>query len=229
MTLTVLPFKGFTALLGLALLASPLAAPASAQTPSRPYCFAVQDIVSVFARPALNSATPDRFNPGDIAYATTNPPTVRFDGSRAFVEVAIFGGQRGWLPRLSRVDGPPLVIDLTPDQCVNPPAHAAGGGTPGNPAGGTPYCYLVQVQTPVYTRPQPNAASADRFNSGDIAYATTNPPTPVVSGGRSFIEMAIFGGQRAWVPQRSVDGTTILMDLSADQCTTPPAHAAGGR
>lgn len=224
-------WKEIAALLGLAILASPLTPPALAQNQSSrtPYCFAVQDYINVFARPALNAALGDRYNPGDIAYATTNPPTVRFDGSRAFVEVAIYDGRKAWLPRLQGVSGGPLIVDLTTDQCISPPAHAAGGNPFGGPSGVIPYCYRVQIQTPVFSRPSPSATTADRFNLADIAYATTNPPTAVVAGGRSFIEVAIYGRNKAWVPQRSIDGTAILMDLSTDQCASPPPHAAGGR
>ncbi|PSN78683.1 hypothetical protein C8B47_15630 [filamentous cyanobacterium CCP4] len=208
-----------------------MVAPTSAQNRSAtPYCFAVKDSLSVFARPANNAATGDRFNRGDIAYATANPPTTRFDGNRAFVEVAIYGGRKAWIPRLSTIDGVPLIVDLSTDQCTNPPAHAAGGSATGGPSGSVPYCYAVVRETAVFSRPNTGAATGDRFAVGDIAYAITNPPTAVVQGGRSFIEVAIYGGNKAWVPQRStVDGVPILMDLSTDQCTNPPAHAAGGR
>ena len=192
-----------------------------------PYCFAVQDPLTVFSRPLTIAATSDRYVRGDIAYATTNPPTIRFDGNRAFAEVAIYGGNRGWVPRLSTIDGVPLIVDLSTDQCRNPPFHAAGGG--GGFGGGTPYCYRVQQTTSVFARPNVGAATGDRFLEGDFAYATTNPPTAVVQGGRSFIEVAIYGGNEAWVPQRStIDGVPILMDLSTDQCSNPPFNAAGG-
>ena len=221
MALTFAPFKYLSISLGAALLVGPLAASAPAQNRSAtPYCFAVKDTLSVFARPANNAATGDRFNAGDIAYATTNPPTTRFDGNRAFVEVAIYGGRKAWLPRLSTIDSVPLIVDLSADQCTNPPAHAAGGGATGGPSGAVPYCYAIVRETAVFSRPNTGAASGDRFNAGDIAYATTNPPTAVVQGGRSFIEVAIYGGNRAWVPQRStIDDAPILMDLSTDQCT----------
>jgi hypothetical protein len=231
MTFKCVLFKYLAVFLGAALVTGPLVASAPAQNRSAtPYCFAVQDSLSVFSRPANNAATGDRFNRGDIAYATANPPTTRFDGNRAFVEVAIYGGRKAWLPRLSTIDGVPLIVDLSTDQCTNPPAHAAGGGATGGPSGAVPYCYAIVRETAVFSRPNTGAASGDRFAVGDIAYATTNPPTAVVQGGRSFIEVAIYGGNKAWVPQRStIDGAPILMDLSTDQCTNPPAHAAGGR
>jgi hypothetical protein len=94
MNLALKLFRCLSASLGVALLIGPLATPAAAQTKSStPYCFAVKDTLSVFSRPAANAAIGDRFNQGDIAYATTNPPTVRFDGDRAFVQVAIYGGR----------------------------------------------------------------------------------------------------------------------------------------
>ena len=231
MTFTYGPFKYLAVFFGAAVLVGPFAAPTTAQNrSSTPYCFVVKDTLSVFSRPANNAATGDRFNAGDIAYATTNPPTTRFDGSRAFVEVAIYSGRKAWLPRLSTIDGVPLIVDLSTDQCTNPPAHAAGGGATGGPSGTVPYCYAIVRETAVFSRPNTGAASGDRFAVGDIAYATTNPPTAVVQGGRSFIEVAIYGGNKAWVPQRStIDGAPILMDLSTNQCTNPPAHAAGGR
>ena len=240
MNLALKLFRCLSASLGVALLIGPLATPAAAQTKSStPYCFAVKDTLSVFSRPAANAAIGDRFNQGDIAYATTNPPTVRFDGDRAFVQVAIYGGRTAWVPRLSTIDGVPLLVDLSSDQCTNPPANAAGGsatggtttgGTTGGVSGTVPYCYLVQRQTSVFSRPSPSAASGDSFNAGDIAYATTNPPTAVVYGGRSFIQVAIYGGRKAWVPQRStIDGAPILVDLSTDQCNNPPIGAAGRR
>lgn len=74
-------FKRFSTLLGIAALAVPLTGPAAAQNrASTPYCFVVKDTLSVFARPANNAATGDRFNQGDIAYATTNPPTAVVQG-----------------------------------------------------------------------------------------------------------------------------------------------------
>jgi hypothetical protein len=231
MTIISNTFRSTLSLLGIVGLAAINAPPAAAQTRFVPYCFAVQDTLSVFSRPSAAAATSDRFVRGDIAYAMTNPPTVRFDGSRAFVEVAIYGGKSGWVPRLSTIDGAPLIVDLTTDQCRNPPFNASGGSGSGGGGGGggLPYCYRVQMATAVFSSPNVGAATGDRFVAGDIAYATTNPPTAVVQGGRSFIEVAIYGGNKAWVPQRSPNGNlAILMDLSTDQCTNPPTQAAGG-
>ncbi|WP_194052703.1 hypothetical protein [Nodosilinea sp. LEGE 06152] len=105
-----------------------MAAPAPAQNRSAtPYCFAVKDTLSVFARPANNAATGDRFAVGDIAYATTNLPTAVVQGGRSFIEVAIYGGNKAWVPQRSTVDGAPILVDLSTNQCSNPPAHAAGG------------------------------------------------------------------------------------------------------
>ncbi|MBE9137522.1 hypothetical protein IQ254_09915 [Nodosilinea sp. LEGE 07088] len=233
MTIISKSFRKALSLLGIAALAAINAPPAAAQGRSVSYCFVVQDTLSVFSSPSSTAATPDRFLRGDIAYAIANPPTVRFDGNRAFVEVAIYGGNRGWLPRLSTIDGVPLIVDLTTDQCRNPPFNAAGGGggiVGGDNGGSLPYCYRVQMATSVFSSPNVGAATGDRFLVGDIAYATTNPPTAVVQGGRSFIEVAIYGGNRAWVPQRSANGNqAILMDLSTAQCNNPPAQAAGRR
>ena len=231
MTFPAVSFKEFFAWLNVAALISLIAPAAFAQNRANtPYCFVVKDTLSVFSQPANHAATGDRFIRGDIAYATTNPPTTRFDGNRAFVEVAIYGGQRAWLPRHSTIDGVPLIVDLSTAQCTNPPAHAAGGGATGGPSGAMPYCYAVVRETAVFSRPDTGAATGDRFLRGDIAYATTNPPTAVVQGGRSFIEVAIYGGNKAWVPQRStVDGAPILVDLSTNQCTNPPTQAAAGR
>ncbi|MEO1067847.1 MAG: hypothetical protein AAFW95_01815 [Cyanobacteria bacterium J06638_6] len=230
MTILSKTFRSTFSLLGIAALAAINAPPAAAQTRFVPYCFAVQETLRVFSRPSVTAVTPDRFVRGDIAYAMTNPPTVRFDGNRAFVEVAIYGGNSGWVPRLSAVNGAPLIVDLTTDQCRNPPYNASGGsGSTGGGGSGVPYCYRVEMATAVFSSPNVGAATGDRFVVGDIAYATTNPPTAVVQGGRSFIEVAIYDGNKAWVPQRSPNGSlAILMDLSTNQCTNPPPQAAGG-
>ena len=129
MTSAHFPLKGLLALLSATNWASPLAiAPAIAQGSfsSFPYCFVVKDRVNVYSRPAPNAATADRFIPNDIAYATTNPPTTVVSGGRSFVEVAIYGGNRGWLPRTSTINGLPLIVDLSADQCTNPVPGAAG-------------------------------------------------------------------------------------------------------
>jgi hypothetical protein len=128
MTFTCAPFKYLAIFLGAVVLIGPLAAPAPAQNrTATPYCFAVKDTLSVFSRPANNAVMGDRFNRGDIAHATTNSPTTRFDGNRAFMEVAIYGGNKAWMPQQSTVDGAPILVDLSTNQCSNPPAHAAAG------------------------------------------------------------------------------------------------------
>lgn len=128
MTFTDTPFKYLAVSLGAALLVGPLAAPTSAQNRSAtPYCFAMKDTLSVFARPANNAVMGDRFAVGDIAYATTNPPTAVVQGGRSFIDVAIYGGNKAWVPQRSTVDGAPILMDLSTNQCTNPPAHAAGG------------------------------------------------------------------------------------------------------
>jgi hypothetical protein len=128
MTSTCAPFNYLAIFLGAALLVGLLAAPTPAQNRSAtPYCFAVKDTLSVFARPANNAATGDRYNRGDIAYATTHPPTAVVQGRRSFIQVAIYGGNKAWAPQRSTIDGAPILMDLSTDQCSNPPAHAAGG------------------------------------------------------------------------------------------------------
>ncbi len=198
-----------------------------------PYCFVVNEKLSVYSRPAADAATEDTFNARDIAYATANPPRTVRVGNRSFVEVAIYGGRRGWLPRTSTVDGVPLLVDLSPDQCTNPGPGAVGYGSMGS--GGNvghnstaPYCFVVKERLSVFSRPSVDAATADTFNTGDIAYATTNPPRTVRSGNRSFVEVAIYGGNRGWLPRLStVDGVPLIVDLSTDQCTRPGPGAAG--
>lgn len=128
MTFTHASFKYLAVFFGAAVLVGPLAAPTLAHNQSAtPYCFAVKDTLSVFSRPANNAATGDRFNQGDIAYATTNPPTAVVQGGRSFIEVAIYGGNKALVSQRSTVDGAPILVDLSTNQCTNPPAHAAGG------------------------------------------------------------------------------------------------------
>ncbi|WP_017301698.1 hypothetical protein [Nodosilinea nodulosa] len=231
MTSVRFSLKGLLALLSAAVWASPLAlAPAIAQgsSSSAPYCFVVRDRLSVFSHPVANAATGDYFNPNDIAYATTNPPTTVVSEGRSFVEVAIYGGKRGWLPRTSTIDGVPLIVDLSRDQCTNPGPGAAGAGSTGGSSSDRPYCFVVKDRLSVFSRPAANAATNDYFVPNDIAYATTNPPTTVVSGGRSFVEVAIYGGKRGWLPRTStIDGVPLIVDLSRDQCTNPGPGAAG--
>lgn len=222
--------KRSLAWLGLALLTSPFALVQSATAQSRdtPYCFAAKDRLSVFSRPSPGAATADYFNPNDIVYATTNPPTTVFSGGRAFVEVAIYGGNRGWLPRLSTIDGVPLIVDLTTDQCTNPPLGAAGYRTGSGGFVGQAYCFVVGTPVPLYSRPSFNALTGDRYAIGDIAYATRNPPATFFDRGVPFVEVAIYGGNRAWAPRYVGDADVpALVDLSADQCTNPGPGAAG--
>jgi hypothetical protein len=238
MILSRLAVTGSAGLVSLSLLATSVApVPGFAQNRSAAtsYCFVVKDALSVFASPAAAAATSDTFNTGDIAYATTNPPRTVQVGNRSFVEVAIYGGNRGWLPRTSTIDGVPLIVDLSPDQCSNPGPGAAGYGggrsvvpSPSGQDNSTPYCFVVKDQVSVFSRPSPDAATADTFNTADIAYATTNPPRTVRAGNRSFVEVAIYGGNRGWLPRTStIDGVPLLVDLTTNQCTRPGPGAAG--
>ncbi|NJL49948.1 MAG: hypothetical protein HC929_24340 [Leptolyngbyaceae cyanobacterium SM2_5_2] len=201
------------------------------------YCFVVRERLGVFNRPDGNAATIAFFNPTDIAYATANPARTVVTGGRSFVEVAIYNGNRGWLPRTSRAGGAPVIVDLSADQCTNPGPGAAGFGgsgiarTRGMGAGTSgAYCFVVRERLGVLNRPDGNAATVAFFNPTDIAYATANPPRTVVSGGRSFVEVAIYNGNRGWLPRTSrVNGGPVIVDLSADQCTNPGPGAAGRR
>lgn len=220
--------------------------------PNSPYCFVVQDTLSVFSRPSPTAVTADTFNKGDIAYATSSEPNELSVGRRSFVEVAIYGGNRGWLPKTSTIDGVSLIVDLNkvpfdelppiinlePDRCANPPESAVSSGLtnggivgqdsslePNNTAS---YCFAVRKSLRLYSRPSLSASTNASYQAGDIAYATTNPPTTVLSDRTAFVKVAIYNGNTAWAP-RQIEETDVpaLVDLSNDQCSQPGRGAAG--
>lgn len=82
------------------------------------YCFAVQTPVNVYSSPSYFAMTADTFAVGDTAYATTNPPNFmwiddpNFVEGNSFVEVVIYGGNTGWLPRFKVGANLPVLVDL---------------------------------------------------------------------------------------------------------------------
>lgn len=82
----------------------------------------------------------------------------------------------------------------------------------------------------LYSAPSFAALTADRFEPGDKAYATTSNPTlewENTGVGTNFVEVAIYEGNIAWVPLRTADGRKILEEYPTEDCSNPGPGAAG--
>ncbi|MEM1280710.1 MAG: hypothetical protein AAGG53_12000 [Cyanobacteria bacterium P01_H01_bin.152] len=219
-------WKKSVALLGLGFWAGSLAllSPSAQSQSGTPYCFVVREVINVYSSPSQFATVEASYRPGDITYATANPPrTIRGEDGVPYVEVAIYGGNLGWLPRYdANRPGAELIVDLSSDQCTNPGPGAFGyveGG--GIDSSGGEYCFAVQTPVNVYSSPSYFAMTNDTFAIGDTAYATANPPNsvwiddPNFVNGNSFIEVKIWGGSTGWVPRFKVGADLpVLMDLA---------------
>lgn len=97
----------------------------------------------------------------------------------------------------------------------------------------SPYCFNVEIETPVYSEPSFEAATLAQFEEGDTAYATTNPPTSYwftdgTADGNSFVEVAIYDGGTGWIPRfPEGEDTPAIVDLDDWLCAVPGSGAVG--
>jgi hypothetical protein len=96
-----------------------------------------------------------------------------------------------------------------------------------NQTGPTGYCFFVLEPTKLYSEPSFNAELGASFNAGDKAYATMKSPYNRASDrGITFVEVAIYEGNIAWIPFFTLDGTKLLEEYPSEDCPNPGDGAA---
>lgn len=163
------------------------------------------------------SATTEVFNNSRLGPASTRVGTFNAGTTVTLTGVITSGRAQVYLPNADRSI---QVLGWVDASRLGPCSGATAATTP-VPSQSTAVCYRATTNLTVRSSPSTTAAVIAAFNTGDIAHATTNPPTEQTSTGdrRVWTQVRIYNSKTGWISRTGSNGLgSNVTQLPSSQC-----------